>query len=254
MPPRLRLLVVLALCALSAPAHADLVDQVVGWQQIPRAKVREVWGYAMPAGSEITHVLIARHVRPGTTDRIDTSVGLLRCDDHQCTGRSAPISSGDDVEVLGLIDLEGAPGPLPTSSLPRERNVYHTLSASPHARWPALVLRHGRVERATTTSRRGGKVTGTYEHSRITVISLDPRGDQIVFAEDTERRDPTGAGFTRTVRLARRVGNGPLDLIVREQRHLERTSRCLRPEPTETTWRLDDRRYAAKGLPERRGC
>lgn len=260
---RLALLALCATAATAATARADLVDQFAAMSRLERAQVHEVWGYELPRGSRFTHVLIGRYTRPAAPEQRQTRVMLLRCDARQCTGYLQSLQPTDQLDVLGLIDLEGEPGPLPETAVERRAGSYQRLASSraPRLRWPALVIRHGESHRATAGSRYGGEVTGTSTWTRISVLSLTAREHAVVFSEDVLRRSANGAGIESSLRLERgpppKRGRRALDLIVREQWRPEHRSACLPPKPTETRWRLDGDRYAPAapaGGARSRGC
>lgn len=238
------------------PARADPASQLAAWLNVKADAVRDVAGFELPAGGDYTHVLVGRF-RNG--DHLFGAAAILRCDAKQCTGARVPLQATDRVELYGLIDLNGAPAPLPTSPQLVQTGRYRTLDAGtgkPRPAWPALVLHTETVKQATGESRFRGTVSGTERRGTITIVSLlraDERAPTVLTADVVEFY-PSGAGTTTTFRTARGDTRDALDIIGAEQRHLERTARCLRPAPVEVRYRLQGRRYERVAAPPQRGC
>lgn len=178
---------------------------------------------------------------------------LVWCDrTDKCWYASVYLRHADEVEVLGLIDLRGAPAPFPQHRI--DIRYHHGRLTRTRAKWPALLVRTTTREQKTSSSRYGGKpVTGTHRRSELVVISLaraDVRNPAVLRATVDERW-PTGSGQTTTFALEK--GGA---LVATEQRHLENISMCIRPKPTTTRYTFDKqtRRFVEGGLPERTGC
>jgi len=239
-----------ALCG-SALAHAGEHDAAFAQHHgVKPTEVREVAGYELPAGGDFTHVLIGRYDH---APYVMTGAVLLRCDPTECQGRRADFGAADTIDVLGVIDLEGAPRPFPSRAL--GRGARYTKLPGKAPKWPALVVRTTERKAATSTTRSGKLVTGNEARARLYVISLAAIDRASVILQDTlDERYPSGAGTTTTYRLERGESKTGLEIIATEQRHLDRDSRCLRPEPIELRFTLDGRHYRAVAPPERTGC
>jgi hypothetical protein len=238
------------------PARADPASQFAASLDLKADAVRDVAGFVLPAGGDYTHLLIGRF-QDG--DYLFGAAVILRCDAKQCTGARVQLAATDRVELYGIIDLNGAPAPLPTSPQLVQAGRYRTLdggTGKPRPAWPALVLHTETVKQATGESRFRGTVSGTERRGKITIVSLlraDERSPTVLTANAVELY-PSGAGTTTTFRTARGDTRDALDIIGTEQRHLDRSSRCLRPEPVEVRYRPQGRRYERVAAPPPRGC
>jgi hypothetical protein len=256
MPMRLSIACSLLVLAAAGPVRADTAAQLAEWFGVPSTAVREVAGFELPAGGDYTHVLVGRYEQSGL---LLGGAAILRCDTKQCTGARISFHATDRVEVYGLIDLNGTPGPLPATPHAGHRGSYRKLDAGGLATrpaWPAIVLHAERAQQATGQTKSRTTVTGVERHGQIRIVSL-LRADEpspTVLTADVADLHPSGAGTTTTFRTQRGDAKDALDLIGREQRHLDRTSRCLRPDPVDVRYVLKGRRYERVDLPARSGC
>lgn len=242
-----------AVSAASRPARADLAAQFATWFDVKPDAVRDVAGFELPAGGDYTHVLVGRFQR----DELLIGGGLiLRCDAKQCQGARIWLQPADRAEVYGLIDLNGAPGRLPSAPQPGGTGSYRKLEGKGRAAWPAIVFHTKTVKQTTGGSRHRGTVSGTEQRERIFIVSLLRADEQTprVLSEDVVERYPSGAGTTTTFRTERGDSKDALDIIGREQRHLESDSRCRRPDAVDVRYVPKGRRYARATLPARTGC
>lgn len=215
-------------------------------------RVRDVAGFALPRGGDYTHVLIGRF---GDGAHVFAGVVLLRCAGDDCTGQRVALGSSDRIECAGIVDLEGAPGPVPAARLTLGHATYARLPGR-RGRRPALVVRTTEGRDGSARLKSGRAVSGRETRTHLHLISLvaADRGAR-VFQDTARERYPNGAGFDHGYRLARVAGKRGLALIVTEQRELPRDSRCLRPKPIELRYELDGRRYRQVGAPAfSRGC
>ncbi len=242
----------LTLSATATDARADLKTQLAAWFSITPADVETVRGLELPAGGDYTHVVLGRF-KSGTT--LTSGVALLRCDAKQCTGTKVWLHTAEDVDVRGLVDLQGPATKFPTGFVSRHTSWYEKIGTKLGG-WPALVIQTTTRSQTTGTSRFGKSYTGEERHRTLHVLSL-AKADvtrPTVFQHASEDHYPAGGGMTATFRLDRASKNGPADIIVIERRQLHHGSRCLRPAPTETRWTLVDRQYQPGQLPGRIGC
>ena len=249
-------MVALVLCVAVEVARADhYVDNVATYEGVDPASVREARAYQLPAGSEYTDLVIGRYVDKHTPELIRTAVILERCNTKQCTAQFVPLSPNDTIEVLGLVDLAGAPGAFPDRVVDPRRGAATPLPAPARMVHPALVLRYGESKTTTNKSYTMRDVTGTEVHEYITVLSLERgRAYPTVFSIAVRDHYPSGGGQDTSLRFDRAGRTGPLSIVATEQRHLDDELACIPPKPTETRWHLDGARYVASDLAASTGC
>ncbi len=205
--------------------------------------VHDVAGFQLPPGGDLTHVLVGRYEYGKYAKDAMTAAVLMKCDDKTCEGRRAEFGTADQIDVLGIVDLQGTPGPLPSRPLRRNPSGYEKIRGD-KMKFPVLVLR-------TTESKDAAGTTRT----RLYVISLvEADRGSVVLMDTSDEHYATGAGTTRTYRLDKGESKTSLDLIAREQRHLDRDSKCIEPEPIEAVFSLEEHHYRTKSYAPRSGC
>jgi hypothetical protein len=148
-----------------------------------------------------------------------------------------------------VIDLEGEPGPISSARRTPSAERYTKLPGR-KLEWPVLVVRTIERKPATGETRSHRKVSGHETRTRMYMISLAADDRASVVLQDTaDERYPSGRGATRSYRLERGDSKTSLEIIATEQRHLDRDSRCRRPEPT-----IKGRHYKQVGHAEPTGC
>ncbi len=235
----LRAAVTLAvLAATGHVAHAGWAESTFATMtSVAETEVREVADWELPAGSYYQHALVGRYQRG---ELVHGAVVLLHCDTKQCTGPRAWLQG--DIEVLGTIDLAGAPAAFPTSPLhPR----YAKLA---RAKWPALLVRATTAQTMTTKSYTMKDVTGTERRSELHVLSLAKSDTPQLLNEVVDHHYPTGAGVSVTFALAKGTSKRALDIVATEQRSIDRELACIPPDPTTTRYTLVDGRYQRADL------
>lgn len=250
------LVVLAAVLGGARPARADLAAQFAAWFDVKPDAVRDIAGFELPAGGDYTHVLVGRFQRG---EHLLGGGLILRCDAKQCQGARIWLQAADRAEVYGLVDLNGAPGPLPARAQYGGTSWYRKLDGKglpARPAWPAIVFHTETARQTTGGSRFRGTVTGTERRGRIVVVSLlraDERSPRVL-DEHVIERYPSGAGTTTTFRTERGSSKDALDLVGREQRHLDSDSRCRRPDPVDVRYVMKGRRYERAALPARAGC
>jgi hypothetical protein len=230
---------ILALSSQVALAGEHDTTFATGFDVAP-ARVRDVAGYELPPGNQVTHVLVGRFEY---SKYVMTGALLMRCNEGDCTWRRAEFGAADAIEVHGVVDLHGAPAAIPNRAL-RGSGRYTKIPGARAMKFPALVVRTRESKAATTETR-----------VKLYVISLvDSDRGSVVLQDIARERYPSGRGLTRTYRLDKGDTKGALDIVATEQRTLDSDSRCLRPEPTEAVFALDGRHYRPKKLAPNKGC
>ena len=212
--------------------------------------VHDVAGFQLPGG-DLTHVLVGRYEYGKSAM---TAAVLMKCDDRTCEGRRAEFGTADQIDVLGIVDLQGTPGPLPSRPLRRNPSGYEKIRGD-KMKFPVLVLQTTESKDAAGTTRSGRKVSGRETRTRLYVISLvEADRGSVVLMDTSDEHYATGAGTTRTYRLDKGESKTSLDLIAKEQRHLDRDSKCIEPEPIEAVFSLEEHHYRTKSYAPRSGC
>lgn len=254
----MRLVVTLALLLAAPVAHAGPDDAVFARSLDVRAdQVSDVRRHVLPSGGHYTHVLVGRYVY---REYVMGAVVLQRCVAGDCQGRKVTVGATDQVDVLGLVDLEGKPTPIPAS------RVLGDVRGTGKERFPVLAVRSTESREGTARLKSRREVTGKETRARLYLISLVEADRASVVLQDTSLdRDAAGAGMSRGYRLEPPAADpakpakgkpapGPLELVATEQRELPRDSRCLRPKPVELRFALDGRHFRQITTPERTGC
>ena len=238
--------IALLLALFAATAHAD---HATTFAKAQRAKsAQDVVGYSL-ATSDYTHVLAGRFVHDKYTM---AGLVLQRCDAGGCIDQSVGFGSADEIAVLGVVDLEGAPGPLPSRKQYGSRTGYEKL-ASAQLKFPVLVVQTIHREQREETARTG-KHTGTLSRTKLHLISLlaTDRGAAVLH-DTTVESWPSGTTTRHSYSLERAGKTGPLDLVVVEQR--SDRSRCRKPQPVRIHYKLEARRFKQTELATRAsGC
>lgn len=243
---RLARLALISLLAASA-AHADEPTRLVAhFARADEAAVTDGQGFALPRGAGFAQLAVAR--RAVTAEVSVGAAVLLRCGARVCAGTAIALPAAERVEVLGVIDLDGAAVALPTEAAQASRAERWTplalIGGGRRARWPALVLRTTWTQVGTGATRDGGEVRGTAITTRLVVVSLRRRDQgRVVFDDALQDTGVTGAGIIRTFALARSSPRGRLDIAATEQRRGDRMSACLPPPPISYTYRWVGGRY-----------
>jgi len=228
---------------LARPAGADPLGDTFQAMVGKSLTIVEIAGFVLPAGGYYTHVLYGVGEHPH--GRV-AALALLRCGPRTCERTDISLKGAQQVELLGVVDLRGAPGPLSTLEAvhPFNRTNYEPLPKAPdRLRDGALVIRTSETSEPTTDRDRSSRpVTGT--HTRETLIVLSLRKHTAVPILDEPVRDtyPVGTGSIASFALVR--GNGALlDVSSETQRQLMKDSGCPAPKPFAQRWRLGDDRY-----------
>ena len=227
-------------------------------QGVSRDQVVEAKVFMLTGVADYTHVLRGQYK---VDDEVLTGVLLLRCGARSCSGTRVLGAGGDKVKLLAVVDLEGKPASLGGNEPPTccGGAEWDTALPSPgkRLRWPVLVITTLREEMTTALTRGRKEVTGTSRHGRLLLVSLrraDVKDRQLVLSAPTQEIGASGSGRSTSYRTERGKQRA-LDVIAREQRHLERTSRCREPEPIEYKLVLKDGRYTRlDNLAQSRGC
>lgn len=224
--------------------------------EIEPAAVTQVAAFDLTGVAAYDRVVVGHWETPEGQPR--AGAVLLDCDARRCLGTRVWLGAGE-VDVVGLRDLRGKPGPLGGPAMVSRHEDWPTVLRGPTARprWPVLVLETRDDKVTVGGSRFRGEVRGTERHHELVVISLrkaDQRAPRIL-ALRTMDLYPSGAGTTTSYRLERGGQRAGLDIVAREQREIENDSACLRPDPVEYRLVLTDGRYQ-KVDPDalRRGC
>jgi hypothetical protein len=242
--------VLLLVCATGSARAESQPELFAHFFSVAATDVKDVAGYRAPPGVDVTHILFG-HFYEGAARQLVAGVVLLRCDERECRGRHVWLNPADaEVEIQGLVDLR-EPGPLGESrGLERARPgawIELARDVRPPRRWgwPALAIALRRRTPMTERSRFGGEVTGVHREEELLVLSLRAADEQQPELLRAQRVDlyPTGAGATTSYRLVRGSRGDVLDIVATEQRELESTSACLRPEPIEYRLVLASGRY-----------
>lgn len=225
---RLLIAIVLASARLAvAGEHEAVFAKTFG---VAESAVHDVAGYELPAGNDTTHVVIGRAERM-------TGAVLLTCDATQCAGRRVELGTADAVELNGIVDLHGTPGPLPSRAIAPGK-----LAGAQRMKFPALVIR----VRETTKKRR----------VKLYVISLVEADRASTVLQDTaEELGPDGRGFVRSYKLepakggkdTAKDGAAPLDIVATERRK----PTC---DPTEQRFTLEEHHYRTKSYTPGKNC
>ncbi|MCC6998596.1 MAG: hypothetical protein IT370_28555 [Deltaproteobacteria bacterium] len=226
--------------------------------RVSRDAVVEAKVFVLPGVADYTHVMRGKY---RVDDEVLSAVFLLRCGARSCSGTRVLGASGDRVSVLAVVDLEGKPASLDGNEPPTccGGAEWDTALPSPgkRLRWPALVITTLREEASTGRGRDRKQVSGTSRWGRLLLVSLrgaDTRDKQLVLTAPTQEIGASGAGRSTSYRTERGKQRS-LDVIAREQRHLDRTSRCKEPAPIEYKLVLKDGRYTRlDDLAQSRGC
>jgi hypothetical protein len=238
---RVMRLAVMLLLATSGVALAGEHDATFAQQQgVAVDRVRGVHGFELPRGLDYTHALTGRFEHGEYTM---AGVVLLACDTTQCQARRVGFGATDEIEILGVVDLEGAPGPLPTRRyLPAGR--YRKLPGRGQMKFPVLAVQTTESRQADGMLKSGKKIAGKETRTRLHLISLVEADRASVVLHDTsDVRYPSGSGSSRTYRLERGEKAGPLELIATKVRHTAHDDRCRRPPPVEIRFRRDGRHF-----------
>ncbi len=248
----------LLLAAGPAAADGSPRGMLAHFAGVDPGRVVAVAGYTVEGRGHVTHVVVGSYRDREHEQRM---IVLLRCGPRACHGK--PVWFGPHpVRVLGLVDLEGAPGPLGGGTELRGRADWTGRRGAPgaRARWPALIV-ETREERVTTGPTRFRKeVTGTERHHELVVLSLRTAeaGAPKLASLPTVDLYPSGAGTTTSYELVRGAGKGqrraPLEIVGLEQRHLDRDLACIRPEPVPVRYVLTGGRYVRTAERGRAGC
>ena len=236
----------IALCAATAARADEPTRLVAHFTRADPATVTDGQGFALPRGAGFAQVAIAR--RAVTADVAIGAAVLLRCDARVCDGTPLRLPAAERIEVLGVIDLDGAAVTLPTDAARADRAERWTpialLGGARRARWPALALRTTWTEVGTGATRDGGEVRGTAITTRLVIVSLRRRDHgRVLFDDALQDTGVTGAGVIRTFTLIRASARGRLAIAATEQRRGDRTSACLPPPPISYAYRWDGDRY-----------
>ncbi len=233
--------------ATASPARADEPARLYAhFSSIDEGAVVEAAGFALPAGVGFTQVALARS-RVGEQGT-NGGLVLLRCRARTCAGRRVNLGAVDRIEVLGVVDLDGALVSLPA----RATAVSHVDPWTPLAllgdgrrpRWPVLVVRSVRAVVESATTRDGLEVQATAVETRLIMVSLRRRDQgRVVFDDALQATGANGAGIVRTFRLAHGTPGGLLDIAATEQRRGDRASACVPPPPVEYAYRWVGDRY-----------
>ncbi len=246
--------------ALAQPYYGSAKSVFAQLEGVAPAKVVRATVFGLKGAAGYTHVMSGRYkVDTGGGESERQNVFLLKCGSRSCTGTRVWGVDGDQVDLVEVIDLEGKPGNIgyrqPARSGGGEWDT--TLpSASKRMRWPVLVVRTRREEKGTVDTRYRKAVSGTARHAKLLLVSLRAADVKtlVVLSESTQDVGVSGAGHStdyRTERGKQRV----LDIIAREQRHLDNSSRCKEPDPIEYKLVLKDGRYTRLDtLAHSRGC
>lgn len=220
------------------------------------AQVHDVVGYELPPGNDATHLLIGRFdAGPYTM----TGALVMTCTDTECALRRAEFGAADRVELLGVYDLQGSPTSLGLRGLPATGGRYTKVPGARAMKFPVVAIATRESKPGTARTRAGKQVDGSEHRSKLYLITLlDSDRGSVVLMDTSESRSPAGRGFRRTYRLDRsdpKATRGPLDLIAKEQRSIDRDSRCLEPEPSDIVFVLEERHYRPKPTPPGKpGC
>jgi len=246
-------LALIFLVVFAAVAHAGEHDATFAKAfSVTVSQVHDVAGFELPAGNDATHVVIGRYDHG---KYVMTGALLMKCSDTECTWRRAEFGAADAIEVAGIVDLHGGPTAIPARALTRSSGRYAKVPGARSMKFPAVVIRTRESQQTTNQPRPRKQVTGTETRARLYLISLiDSDRASVVLMDTAEERLPSGRGFTRSYRLDKGDAKGALDVIAKEQRSLDIDSRCLRPEPTEAVFALEERHYRTKKYALGKGC
>lgn len=242
--------------AVAQPYYGSAESVFAQLERVAKDKVVRATVFGLQGVRDYTHVLSGRYkTDAGELQR----VFLLKCGARSCTGTRVWGVDGDQVDLVEVLDLEGKPGSIGFRQPERRRggDWDATLpSASKRMRWPVLVVRTRREEKGTVDTRFRKGVTGTARQAKLLLVSLRA-GDArtlVVLSESTEDIGVSGAGHSTEYRTERGKQRA-LDIIAREQRHLDSSSRCKEPDPIEYKLVLKDGRYSPLDtLAHSRGC
>ncbi len=243
----------LALVATTGIAHAGEHDAIFAKGfSVTVDKVHEVVGYELPTGNDATHVVLGRFDY-GTY--VMTGALVMKCTATECTWRKLDLGAADAIEIIGVVDLHGAPTSLSTRALSRSSGRYTKVPGARSMKFPVVAILTRESNQATAENKSRKQVTGTATRKKLYLISLSEsdRGSMVLM-DTVEERGPTGRGMVRSYRLDKGDTKGALDLIAKEQRRLDNDSRCLEPTPTEAVYTLEDRHYRTKKYTPGRGC
>jgi len=237
------LAVAAALAGLTAtPAAAGTAREVVAqFAKTDVAKVKEASGFRLDGVSAYTDLVIGTYRQGAYDHRI---LVLLRCAAQQCEGTQVFLQPGA-VTVHGLVDLNGMGGNLGAGPTVLARGDWNGELSGEGLAWPVLVLESTDDHKAKGESRWGKRYGGTRSQRVLQLVSLreadaaDPR----LAVLPTRDLYPSGAGVTTDYALARGYRKKVLDIVGREQRHLDHDSRDLKPEPVVTRWVLAQGRF-----------
>ncbi len=210
---------------------------------VDETKIKSASGYRVTGVAAYTHIAIGSYQDTG--GREQRIVALAKCDDHRCTGQRVWLGAFES-HLHGIVDLAGKPGPLRGTEVRASRDDWTTSLPLPAKRtkFPALVIEIRDEEPGEGTTRFGGTYSGTERHHHLLVVSLRKADEKVptVARLSTEDTYPAGGGTSTSYRLEKGKQRA-LDIVGSEQRHLQKDSRCRRPEPVEVRYVLKDGRY-----------
>ncbi|MBZ0237935.1 MAG: hypothetical protein K8M05_36820 [Deltaproteobacteria bacterium] len=245
--------VLVALLCAPALARADGARTTLAqFFAIEEANVTKATGYRLAGVRDYTEVIVGAYTQNGHEQRV---VALLRCGPRVCKGARVWLGP-HETDLLGLVDLAGAPGPLGGGRIDA-RSSWTTLGGGrKKLRFPVLVFETRDRKVATGRSRFREAVTGTEAHHDLVLVSLrrsDERSPKIATLPTVDLY-PSGAGTTATYTLAKGSQRAALDIVATEQRYLDRDLACIKPEPVEARYVLVKGRYARVDPLLRKGC
>ena len=222
---RIVLAVLLATTAVARADHAPAFAAHMG-----ATGVKDVVGFETTAG-DFPQILIGRFT---ATTYTMAGLVLVRCTGESCRARRVDFGASDEIAVLGIVDLEGAPTALPAGRRTGKATGFAKLLGG-RMRFPALVLQ---------TQERSGKNLRTKVH----LVSLLEADRATVVMHDTAFEQWAGRPRVhRSYRLDRLAEKSALDLIAKDHN----AGIC---DPPEWRYKLDGRHYRTADAPKPEGC
>jgi len=220
--------------------------------RIDAARITGVDGFKLPPGNRYGKAWLGTYTNNGAAM---SAVALSRCRAESCKNEARYTFPGK-LEFLGVVDLEGPPGPLTARdmvSLPGGLDDHP--SPSPRARAGALVIRTREVRSSREPNISGAMVNSESVRTTLRLLSLQRDSNlpllEIVVVDTVS----VGGGQVTTLELVK-GRDATLDVRSSEQRRTLDGSGCIEPEPWVRTWQLTRDHYVADATPEpaRDGC